>query len=376
MRWLRWTGAIAVLLAILGFVATQASPWPAALVYRFVMNRGGEGLNAALEKHVPPGVQAVLDEPYEPGVALDVFFPGPGRFPAIVWIHGGGFLAGDKTHVRNYLRILAANGYTTVALGYSIGPAAHYPTPLRQANAALAHLVRNSERLHVDPSRIYLAGDSAGAHLAAQLANAISVPAYAKTVGIAPSIERAQLRGAILHCGIYDFTLAKPGGLYGHFMATVMWSYSGRRNPVPLPELSVARQVTGNFPPAFISAGNGDALLPHSHALADALTKVGVKVDSLFFPGHEPELPHEYQFNLDSEAGRLAFERTLSFLRAEAGVVRKRRRRLVDERRAPVAGGGGAARRRQAEHHGGSGESQGFHALRTAQTRVSSAGAR
>lgn len=315
MGWLRRIGAIAALVAILGFVAMQVSPWPAALVYRFVMNRGGEGLNAALERHVPPGVLAVLDEPYEAGVALDVFFPGAGTFPTIVWIHGGGFLAGDKSHVRNYLRILAANGYTTVALGYSIGPAAHYPTPLRQANAALAHLVRNSERLHVDPARIYLAGDSAGAHLAAQLANAISVPAYAKTVGIAPSIERSQLRGVILHCGIYDFALPSPGGLYDHFMRTVMWSYSGKRNPQPLPELSVARQVTAAFPPAFISAGNGDALLPHSHALADALARAGVKVDTLFFPGHEPELPHEYQFNLDSAAGRLALERTLRFLR-------------------------------------------------------------
>jgi acetyl esterase len=346
---LRWFGGIAIVVAVSAYLLFAVSPWPAVLFYRFVMNRGGEALNAALKRHVPPGVEQLLDEPYEPGVSLDVFFRGSGTAPAIVWIHGGGFLAGDKSHVRNYLRILAANGYTAVALGYSIGPAAHYPTPLRQANAALAHLVRHSERLHVDPARIYLAGDSAGAHVAAQLANAITVPSYAKTVGITPSIPRAQLRGVILHCGIYDFGLPKVEGLYGHFMRTAMWAYSGIRNAVPLPELSVTQYVTPDFPPAFISAGNDDPLLPHSRALADALAKAGARVDTLFFPDdRKPELPHEYQFNLDTDAGRLALDRTLQFLRANAGVVGEGRRGLVDEERARVAGRG-AAGSRQAE---------------------------
>jgi acetyl esterase/lipase len=292
--------------------------WPAALFYRFFMNRGGEALSAALEKHVPPCVAAVLDQPYDKDVELDVFFPSLGSDPlaTIVWVHGGGFLAGDRRHVRNYLRILAAKGHTTVAVGYSIGPAAHYPTPVRQANQALAYLMQNRERLRVDPARIYLAGDSAGAQIAAQLANVISVPSYAAAVGITPSVKRAQLRGVILHCGVYGgVTGAKPGAGYGHFMRTAIWSYTGRTDTSHMPEFWVARHVTAGFPPAFISAGNRDPLLPHSRALADALTKAGVKVETLFFPDdYKPELPHEYQFNLDTDAGRLALERALKFL--------------------------------------------------------------
>ena len=47
----------------------------------------------------------------------------------------------------------------------------------------------------------------------------------------------------------------------------------------------------------------------------DALTKLGVRVDALFFPAdYEPALPHEYQFNLDTEAGRLALDRSVAFL--------------------------------------------------------------
>ena len=86
----------------------------------------------------------------------------------------------------------------------------------------------------------------------------------------------------------------------------------------------MARHVTPAFPPAFISAGNADPLEPHSHAMAAALQKQGVRVDALFFPkDHALPLPHEYQFNLDSEAGRQAMERSVAFLQGlrEGGAV-------------------------------------------------------
>jgi acetyl esterase/lipase len=259
----------------------------------------------------------VLDQAYDTGVALDVFFPreGTGALPTVVWVHGGGFLAGDKAHVRPYLKILAAKGFTTVAVGYSLSPAARYPTPVRQVNRALAYLERNSERLRVDPARFYIAGDSAGAQIAAQLANAISVPAYAAAIDVSPSIPRSRLRGVILHCGVYDLGNERPAGPYAHFMLTAIWSYGGRKEPSHMAEMSVLRYVTADFPRAFISAGNADPLLSHSRALAATLTKAGVKVDTLFFrENYRPELPHEYQFNLDTEAGRLALQRTLEFL--------------------------------------------------------------
>jgi acetyl esterase/lipase len=303
---------LVVALAAAGYAALELSPRPAALVYGFFMNWGGERLNRALEQHVPPGVAAVLDQEYQPGVFLDVYYPAKAAqgLPTIVWFHGGAFFAGDKSHVANYLRILAARGYATVAVGYSLAPTSRYPTPIREGNSALAYLAQNAQRLRIDPERFYLAGDSAGAQLAAQLANIISVPSYAATVGITPSIKRSQLRGAILHCGVYDLDLGPPS----HFMRTASWSYSGRKD-AQLAEISVVRYVTADFPPAFISAGNDDPLLPHSRVLAEALAKNGVKVETLFFPDdYKPELPHEYQFNLDTEAGRQALERTLRFL--------------------------------------------------------------
>ena len=322
-RALAWTlGALAVIGAA-GYAAIKVSPWPAALFYRAFMDRGGEEANRALAQYVPPGIAALVDQRYDANDAdaiLDVYYPAQESraLPAIVWIHGGGFFSGDKGQVANYSKILAARGYTTVAIGYSLGPSSHYPKPVRQANAALGYLMRNAQRLHIDPARVFLAGDSAGAHIAAQVANAISVPAYATALGIAPAISRKQLRGVILYCGLYDLALANSRGLYGHFMHTATWAYSGHRDGLKaehLSEFSVARFVTAEFPPAFISAGNADPLLPHSRELTQALARQNVAVDSLFFADdHKPELPHEYQFNLDAPEGREALERSVKFL--------------------------------------------------------------
>lgn len=233
-------------------------------------------------------------------------------------MHGGGWIGGSKDEVANYLRILAGNGYTVVGVDYTLAPEKTYPTPVRQVLAALAYLEKNAESLHADSSRIILAGDSAGAQIAAQTANVISVPSYAEAVGVEPSIERPRLRGVILYCGPYDIGLARPKGVLGIFVKTVLWSYSGRKdymNYQKFARVSVINYVTPDFPPAFISVGNGDPLAPQSYALADVLAGLGVHVDSLFFPAdYTPSLGHEYQFDLDTDAGRLALERSVKFL--------------------------------------------------------------
>jgi acetyl esterase len=55
--------------------------------------------------------------------------------------------------------------------------------------------------------------------------------------------------------------------------------------------------------------------LPQSRMLAETALRLGVTVDGLFFPSdYTPALPHEYQFDLDQEAGRRALERTVEFI--------------------------------------------------------------
>jgi acetyl esterase/lipase len=322
-----WGTSIFIALVAASYAAVELSPWPAALFLRRVMDNGGVAAAKALEKHVPDGVAAKLNQQYDagnPDALLDVYFPADikNALPTIVWIHGGGFLSGTKDHVANYLKILAAKGYTVVGVNYSLAPRATYPTPIRQVNAALAYLRDHAGSLHIDPARIFLAGDSAGAQIAGQTANIVTSPAYAKVVGIVPSIARAQLRGVILHCGMFDPHSLDLDGPFGGYHRTVGWSYFGVRDFLKDPRMaqfSVVRNVTADFPPMFISVGNADRLAPHSKLLAETAAKLGVPVDSLFFPDdYQPPLRHEYQFDLDTAAGRLALERTLAFLAARS----------------------------------------------------------
>jgi len=326
----RWPGKVAIvifLLLLLGYAALRVSPWPAALAIRLVFEAGGRQMNAALERYVPPGrVAGVLDEHYDPtdpDARLDVFYPqrlagGDGSLVTVVWIHGGAFVSGSKEEVRNYVKILAAHGVTGVAVDYSLAPGRSYPTPVRQLNAALAYLAANAPRLHVDATRFVLAGDSAGAQLAAQLADLTTSAGYAHAVGIAPALKREQLAGALLYCGPYADPARGDRGGGSLFLRSVLWSYSGRRDFRLQPGFGlmfVAEYLSADFPPAFISVGNADPLAPDSYALAASLRGLGVPVETLFFPAdHEPRLPHEYQFDLDGAAGQLALSRSLAFL--------------------------------------------------------------
>jgi acetyl esterase len=323
-RFLLRAGGAFALIAVTVFVFHLVSPWPAALFFRGVFYLFATQITAAIEKHVPGGVTSFSDQVYDsesPDGKFDIYFPGnaaKSKLTTIVWVHGGGFISGDRKDVASYARILAAKGYAVVAVGYTIAPEQRYPGPVRQVNAALAHLVKRAHAYPIDASRIVLAGDSAGAQLAAQTALIISDPAYAKNIGVTPGISRQHLIGAILHCGVFDARLlGRGGGMIGLFLRTAGRSYFGTEDfsaPI-VKEFSVAEHVNSSLPPVFISAGNKDPLLPHSLSMAVALERAGVRVDKLFFPAdYSPGLDHEYQLNLDTEAGKLALARTIEFL--------------------------------------------------------------
>ncbi len=326
-----WSIAALCLLAAVCAAAWTLTPWPKALLIRHAFNAGGEASAQALARHVPAGIGEIRGLAYREGerdARLDVFFPetaarAGARLPAVVWVHGGGWVAGDRAHGANYLRILASHGHTTVAIGYAIAPEHHYPLPVVQTNAALGYLVENAARLHIDPQRIVLAGDSAGAQIAAQVATLTTSPAYAQALGIAPTLAPGQLRATVLACGAYDLSVIDAGGDYADFLRTVLWAYSGTRDFRDDPRVALASitpQVTAEFPPSFITAGNGDPLEPQSRALAARLDALGVRTDALFFPpARTPALPHEYQFNLDDPAGREALARIVGFLDATVG---------------------------------------------------------
>lgn len=326
-------GAVVVALGLVAAIVAAITPWPSALLIRSVFERGGAATVAEMEPYVPDTeLTEFRDIAYaapsggrpQVDTTLDVFTPAAGTEPltTIVWIHGGAWISGEKGNVEPYLRILAAEGYTTIGVNYTIAPEAIYPTAVDQLNDALAYISEHASEWNANPDRIVLAGDSAGSQLASQLAVLTTNPDYAALAGMTPGIRADQLVGAILNCGVYDMTaMAELDGIGAWGLQTALWAYAGTKDWSETSTgalMSTVDFVTADFPPTFITGGNGDALtwlqsVPMSAALEDA----GVDVTKLFWAAdHEPALPHEYQFHLDLDDAHVALAKTLDYLAA------------------------------------------------------------
>lgn len=314
--------AALVALGFVGWVAVQVSPWPAVMFIRHTFDADSAKRNAVLEKLVPPDVSAQRDLNAGSG-KFDVFTPkSPAPRPVVFWVHGGAFIAGQKEDVAPYLQILAAKGFITIGVGYTTAPSAKYPEPVRQVNETIAHVLANAADYGIDPQKVFLAGDSAGSQIAAQTAAIMTNSAYAASTGIKPGAEGVQLRGILLNCGIYDPSKINLDGDFGGFIRTVLWSYFGEDDPASIEkfdEFNVIRNVSGTFPPTFITVGNADPLAAQSLLMADALKSKSVEVEELYFDkDHQPPLGHEYQFNLETADAKLAFDRIVAFLEAKS----------------------------------------------------------
>lgn len=96
-----------------------------------------------------------------------VYRPGPGRLAAILYLHGGGWVAGSVDTHDGVCAALASEANAVVAsVQYRRAPENPFPAPNDDAYAALQWLAGSARELDVDESRIAVAGDSAGAHLA------------------------------------------------------------------------------------------------------------------------------------------------------------------------------------------------------------------
>lgn len=325
-RFRKWF-IILLVLVLVTVGAFWCSPWPSVLIIRYAFNKGGVETNDALKKHVLVPVEKIPDLEYRANdrdAKLDLYYPvrsvvDTSSMPLVIWIHGGGLVAGSKEHVANYCRILASKNIVVAAIDYSLSPEFTYPRPVLQANEAVSFLVEMLRKRKMQLTGVFLAGDSGGAQIAAQLANTMVNPSYANLVGIQPALLPAQLEGVVLFCGPYDLSASGQNG-YSWFMNTVLWSYSGKKDYIDDPVFktaSVLDFVSPTFPRAFISVGNDDPLKEHSYKLARRLGKMGIAIDTMFFsPDYTPALPHEYQFNLDTNAGLEAMEKMVHFIKS------------------------------------------------------------
>jgi acetyl esterase/lipase len=230
---------------------------------------------------VPEGVTAYRDLEYvEKGHArnkLDLYIPkSDGPLPLIVWVHGGGWQAGDKANCPALP--FAAQGYAVASINYRLSQHAVFPAQIEDCKAALRWLRANARKYNLDPDRVGVWGASAGGHLVALLGTTGGVKELEGKLGLADQTSKVQCVVDLF--GPTDF--AKMGGTHDSpkspesrlIGSPVLESKDrvARANPITY--------VTKDAAPFLIIHGDADKTVPisQSEMLHEALKKAGVEV--------------------------------------------------------------------------------------------------
>lgn len=166
-----------------------------------VSANSGNRPSTVVPDSVTPHLNVVYGQAGPRKLLADIFVPqtGKGPFPAVVVVHGGGWLNGDKTKFRALAIALAERGYVTMAVGYRLGHEAKFPAGIQDCNAAVRFLRAEAAKYHVNPQQIGAVGGSAGGHLVGLMAAAPHVKALQGDAGYAD--RSSQLQAAIVMAG-------------------------------------------------------------------------------------------------------------------------------------------------------------------------------
>ena len=263
-----------------------------------------------LDRTDPAGARKVIAEmtakiqPYESRVPLSItnvsapglgagpdvpirLFRDSGRevVPAILWIHGGGFTLGSvDLDANTAAEVAAETGCLVASVEYRLAPEDRYPAGLDDCYAALCWLHENAESLGVDPSRIVVAGESAGGGLAAAVtlrARDFDGPPIAFQFLFVPELDDRLETASMLR---YTDT-----PVWHRPNAILSWrQYLGERfgtDDVPAYAAPARATDLSGLPPAYVVVCEFDPLRDEGAEYALALVRSGVHVELHLYPG-------------------------------------------------------------------------------------------
>lgn len=288
---------------------------------RFIMDLGDFFGSLLIYQFNPPKVGRYLrDIPYgndNEKQKLDVVIPrGKGPFPVMVYIHGGGWLGGNKCHYARICRQFAETGTLVFNINYRLVPEYRFPAQLQDTASAVAWAYKNALKYGGDPDKIFIAGDSAGAHLASWYGAALNNPAQHKAAGVDNMIAREKIRGLLLFFGVYDLETACNLGFNG--LKPAIEGFIGIDSPNYKEIAQVAspiRHIDGLYPPVFLTCGEADRLYPQSVELDKVLTKNNVPHDSFLFSKKEyPDAHHAFLYKYFTRSAKTAMAGAREFI--------------------------------------------------------------
>ncbi len=197
--------------------------------------------------------------------------------PGLLYLHGGGFVIGSPdTHDRLARELAEGIGARVLSLHYALAPEHPYPAGLEDCVDAARWLGAHAREISVDPERLLIGGDSAGANLSAATilrlrddGAPVRFRAAILLYGRFTHEETASMRA----WGTRDLVLSRP------VMDWFATHYVGDRGRADDPYLNPIAGDLRGFPPSILIVGTLDPLLDDSRLFAAALEKAGVKTE-------------------------------------------------------------------------------------------------
>jgi acetyl esterase len=242
---------------------------------QFYVGAGAPAIPHVEERTIAGASGPIRVRLYDPGTAAPS--------PAVVFLHGGGWVLCNIDIYDGVARQLAKrSGLRVVSVDYALAPEHPFPIPLDDCVAGTRWVLENGKDFGVDPARVAIAGDSAGANLA--LATCLKLRQSGSVA----------LRGAALIYGCYSADsnspscLAYGGGAYLISKPEIEWYWknytqteAAARDPLAAPLLA---DLAG-LPPLYVAAAEFDVLRDDSEKLAARAKAAGVETEFCLWKG-------------------------------------------------------------------------------------------
>ncbi|HEY4153412.1 MAG TPA: alpha/beta hydrolase [Pseudolysinimonas sp.] len=237
-----------------------------------------------------PAVGSVRSETIAGSIPVRIYSPdAPLPVPTIVFFHGGGFVIGDlDTHDAIARRLCNDVGAVVVSVDYRLAPEHPFPAGIDDADVSVRWVVAHVDEFGGDPTRVAVAGDSAGANLAAvaaQLATADGIRLAAQLLVYPPTDPGGDYASNTENADGYFLTRADMEWFFAHYLGLDL-------DDPRVPELAADPRVAplrasslAGLPPAILVTGEFDPLRDEGDAYAAALAAAGVLVEHRQFAG-------------------------------------------------------------------------------------------
>ena len=188
----------------------------------------------------------------------DVFLPPveEKNRPAVLFIHGGGWIEGDRSQLRGYGILLARLGFVCMCNSYRLSNESIWPAQIQDVNCAIRYLRANATDLGLDPDRIGVSGNSAGGHLSL-MAAATNYDQIFEGEGGSNEVS-SEIKAV---CAVYQPTTIRQLEMLNPLENAFLMLMGKEAKKEDYDKASPLNYVTEDYPPCMLIHGSTDSVV-------------------------------------------------------------------------------------------------------------------